>query len=137
MLSEAVKSLIREEQARRNGSFIENVDLEQYLEKLEAKAEIVADCIAERCRGFAAFYCNDLNTKTAFVTLVLVHPLDRQSGIGTALMAYVLSTAKRRGFKRCQLEVSKRNKTAYNMYRSQGFRLVEERVGKWLMGVDL
>jgi ribosomal protein S18 acetylase RimI-like enzyme len=137
MLSEAIKSLVREEQARQNGCFIQDVDLDKYLAKLDDKAEIIADFIAERCRGFVAFYCNDPDTKTAYITLVLVHPLDRELGIGQALMAYVLSTAKRRGFRCCRLEVSKSNQTANNMYRSQGFRLVEEREKKYLLEVDL
>lgn len=137
MLSEAIKSLIRDEQARQNGCFIQDVDLDTYLAKLDDKAEMIADSIAERCRGFVAFYCNDLHTKTAYITLVLVHPLDRELGIGRALMAYVLSTARRRGFRCCRLEVSKDNQTANTFYRSQGFRLIGERDKKYLLELDL
>ena len=137
MLSKAMRALILEEQARQNGCFIPNVDLDAYLAKLEAKAEFVSDTMAARCRGFVAFYCNDMDTRKAYITLVLVDPLDRGLGIGQALVAYVLSTAKRRGFIGCQLEVSKGNQAAYEMYLSQGFHLLEDRGGRCLLEIDL
>jgi ribosomal protein S18 acetylase RimI-like enzyme len=127
MLPESITTLIRQEQARQQGRFIQSVDLEAYLAKLDAKAEIVADCVAGRCRGFVAFYCNDLETRRAFITLLLVDPVDRGMGIGEALVAFVLHTAKRRGFTGCGLEVNQQNRIAYDFYRAQGFQLRETR----------
>lgn len=137
MLPEAITSLILEEQARQNGHFIEGVNVDAYLMKLGTKAEIVSDSIAGRCRGVVAFYCNDRNLNKAFITLVLVNPNDRGLGIGSALVAYVLSTAKRREFTGCRLEVCKSNHIANKMYQSQGFHFVEDRGGKRLLEVDL
>jgi len=136
MLPNSIKTLISEEQSRQSGKFIE-IDFHAYLSKLETKAEIVADFIDDRCRGFVAYYCNDINTKIAFITLVLVDPQDRGLGIGQALTAFVLNSAKLRGFHACRLEVKKSNIIAYNMYLSHGFYLVDDRIETYLMEVQL
>ena len=123
MLPESIQSLIREEQTRQGDRFVEG-DLEAYLVKLGEHAEILSDAAGGRCHGFVAFYCNDLATKQAFITSVLVDPRDRGRGIGRALVACVLDLSKRRGFATCQLEVARSNEAARAMYLSMGFRAV-------------
>ena len=103
MLPDAIKSLILEEQARQSNRFVEGVDLEEYLVKLGEKAEILSDSVHGRCRGLVAYYCNDESTRQAFVTLVLVNPLDRGLGLGAALLSCVLSMARSRGFTTCSV----------------------------------
>lgn len=136
MLFNSIKTLILKEQSRQNGQFIK-VELDAYLAKLEANAEIVSDVIDGRCRGFVAYYCNDVQTKIAYITLVLVDPQDRGLGLGQALTAFVLSIAKYRGYMACRLEVNKANQVAYNMYLSNGFSLVEDRGEMYLLEVIL
>jgi len=137
MLPESITSLIREEQARQGGRFIEGVDLETYLAKLSARAEILSDLAEQRCRGFVAFYANDLVTRQAHITLVLVDPRDRGTGVGRALTGCVLDLARRRGFTLCRLEVARDNQAAHAMYRALGFRVIEERARKKLMEIAL
>lgn len=137
MLSEPILSLIRDEHARQDGRLVEGVDLDAYLAKLGGEAEIVADCLADRCRGVAAFYCNDHATKQAFISLLLVHPRDRGIGIGRALVTSVLDVARRRGFTSCRLEVALDNAPAHAFYRSLGFHLVEERASTHLLEIGL
>src|SRR5438552_529400 len=121
MLPESIRSLILAEQTRQENRFIEGIDLDSYLAKLEERAEILSNCVAGRCRGFVAFYCNDQATRQAFITLVLVDPRDRELGIGRALVSGVLELARARGFTSCRLEVTHRNDIAQAMYRSLGF----------------
>ncbi len=137
MLTDSIKSLILEEHARERRRFLDDVDIDRYLAKLDAHAEIVSDSISERCRGFVAFYCNDIETKQAFITLVLVDPRDRGLGLGRALVACVLSVARHRGFTSCRLEVGKGNQVAYHMYLSQGFQVVEDRDRTYLLEIHL
>ena len=136
-LSNEVVRLILDEHERQQGKFINNLTIETYLEKLGTRAEIVSVTIRGRCRGFVAYYCNDFEAKTAFITLVLVDPQDRGQGLGTGLTDFVLHTAKLRGFTSCQLEVKAKNTVAYNMYVSQGFKFIEERGDSHLLGMDL
>lgn len=137
MLCESIRALILGERERQGADFIQGVDLDAYLAKLEEKAEILADSIAGRCRGFVAFYCNNLATQQAYITMVLVDPDDRGAGLGKWLVASVLETAKRRGFTSCRLEVAERSDVAYAMYLSLGFRVVERRDRTFLLEVAL
>lgn len=137
MLSDLIKSLVLEEQARQSNRFVEGVGVNEYLVRLGERAEILSDSVDGRCRGLVAFYCNDRGTKQAFVTLVLVNPLDRGLGLGAALLSCVLSMARSRGFTTCRLEVARENEAAQALYRSLGFRPVGERSGKDLLEVAL
>jgi ribosomal protein S18 acetylase RimI-like enzyme len=137
MLPESIRSLILHEQARQDNRFIEGIDVETYLAKLEERAEILSDCVAGRCRGFVAFYCNDQATKQAYITLVLVDPRDRDLGVGRALVSGALALAKGRGFTSCRLEVAQRNQVAQAMYASLGFHVIESNAGRNLLEVIL
>lgn len=137
MLCESIASLIRVEHARAGARFLEDVDLEAYLEKLGRHAEFVAHSVDGECRAVVAYYCNDSQTKRAYITLVLVGQRHRRLGLGRALVACVLDIARRRGFTSCRLEVHKHNQPARDMYLSMGFRPVEERPDKHLMEIRL
>ena len=127
MITDAIKTLILEEQQRQAGRFIDAPDLDGYLQKLDARAEILSDTEGSRCRGFVAYYCNDQSTRRAFITLVLVAPQDRGSGLGKALVLGVLEICRQRGFASCRLEVRADNGAALAMYQSLGFAPVGER----------
>ena len=137
MLCKSIASLIRVEHARPGARFLENVDLEAYLAKLDAQAEFVAHSVAGECRAFVAYYCNDSRKKQAYITLVLVDQRHRRLGLGRALVACVLDISKRRGFTSCRLEVQKYNQPAHDMYLSMGFRPIEERPDKHLLEILL
>lgn len=137
MLAENIKTLIREEQARQSGRFVEGVELEAYLARLDARAEIHAESEGERCRGFVAFYCNNTATRKAYITLVLVAPQDRAAGLGRTLVTAVLDDCRSRGFTSCGLEVRSDNTAALAMYQSLGFATVDERDGKQLLDLAL
>jgi ribosomal protein S18 acetylase RimI-like enzyme len=135
MLHESIRRLILEEQARQENHFIEGIDVGSYLAKLEERAEILSDCVAGRCRGVVAFYCNDNATKQAFITLLVVDPRDRELGVGRALVGGVLALARGRGFTSCRLWVAQRNDVAQAMYLSLGFRVIESSAGRNLLEV--
>ena len=137
MINTSVASLIRDEHARTAGGFIGVPDLDEYLAKLEETAEFVSDSTTNRCRGFVAFYCNDLVTRQAYITLVLVSPVDRGVGLGRTLVDQVLAIARQRGFVACRLEVNASNGVAYAMYRALGFEFLEDRGRSHLLEVKL
>jgi len=137
MIDHAIKTLILEEQARQSNRFVEGGDLDTYLDKLGERAEILADTQADRCRGFVAFYCNDLASRQAYITLVLVAPQDRDTGLGRALVTGTLEICRQRGFTTCRLEARKDNAAALGMYRSLGFTAVEERASTSVLEIAL
>lgn len=62
--------------------------------------------------------------------LFAVHPSYRGSGLGRAALLYMLGDAREKGAKAVHLDVVKGNLPAERLYRSVGFRFVEER-GVW------
>lgn len=134
-LHDTVRALIVDEQQRQAGQFLSDVELDAYLVKLGAHADILVSSTPDRCRGFVAYYCNDTATRRAYITLVLVHPDDRGAGIGRSLVGCVLNLARQRGFLSCRLEVDKDNRSARDLYASLGFRIIEDRNQKELWEV--
>lgn len=130
MLTEAIKTLIRDEQSRQGGRFIDAGDLDAYLQKIDERAEIVSEPDGARCRGFVAFYCNNLVTRRAFITLVAVAPQDRQSGLARRLVTRALDICRERGFVSCGLEVRADNAPALALYNGLGFATVSEQDGR-------
>jgi len=133
MLTETMKEMIRDEQARQAGGFVDNADLDAYFEKLDARAEVVDDIAGGRCRGFVAFYCNNVQSRRAFITLVLVSPQDRGSGVGRVMVSRVLDICRERGFASCGLEVRSDNTAALALYSSLGFASAGEHDGKRML----
>ncbi|KAG8151399.1 GNAT family N-acetyltransferase [Burkholderia catarinensis] len=114
-----IRDLIEQEQER-NANFIRSA-LPAYLDKLAARAEFVADGEHGSCHGFVAFYCNDYATLTLYVTLILVSPTHRRTGLGERLLARTFELARARGFTRCRLEVHPDNPGARDFYARLGF----------------
>ncbi|WP_368041884.1 GNAT family N-acetyltransferase [Burkholderia diffusa] len=120
-----IRALIEEEQAR-DARFVRSA-LSPYLDKLATHAEFVADIGHDGCRGFVAFYCNDPTTLTLYVTLILVSPEHRRTGLGEHLLNAAFERARARGFTRCRLEVHPDNRGARNFYSRLGFGPVDAR----------
>ncbi|MDK9704696.1 MAG: GNAT family N-acetyltransferase [Sulfuritalea sp.] len=130
-LREGILELIRDEQRRQCGNFFP--EDAGYLEKITSKAGIVSHDVEGKCLGFVFFYCNDAQNQSSYISLLLVSPEARKTGVGTALIRFVLALTQQRGFKVCRLEVRKDNTGAVNFYRSLGFRQIEDRGEKYLM----
>lgn len=130
-LSEKIVNLIRDEQIRQNGEFVP--DKCEYLRKLAKNAEILSHESQDKCLGFIFFYCNDLNKYSSYITLLMVAPHSRKSGVGAALVRYVLTLTAQREFKVCRLEVKKINVAAIKLYEAMGFSQIEDRGDKYLM----
>jgi ribosomal protein S18 acetylase RimI-like enzyme len=102
-----------------NGLFVPNVD--EYLEKIMNQASFLFSYSGRNCRGFIAYYDNDLENIVGYITMVLVAPNWRGRGIGKELVRYALRMLKKSGFKICGLEVDRHNYKAISLYSSLGF----------------
>ncbi len=90
------------------------------LEKLSRYALVFAEGTTQ-CRGYAAMYANDMQTKTAFLSLLAVTPAYQGMGIARALLAHCEAAAIACGMERITLEVRKENIPARSLYEQQGF----------------
>ena len=109
MIFKSIEDLIKLEQERQNGLFIETDNLDSYLMKIKNNADYVTHCKFNKCKGFVAFYCNDPTKEFAFITLVLLSPEFRGKGLASNLIRYTLQYCKDNGFRKCGLNVKKDN----------------------------
>ena len=96
---------------------------EDYL-SLFRKVDFLADfCVAytDDVIGYVAMYANDLQSETAYITLIAVRKEIQKIGVGSALIAWCESTAIGRGMRQLRLEVAEDNTTARSFYERHGF----------------
>lgn len=136
MLPVDIKRLIDEQQWEEGGEFLPGIDVGQYFEKIQNKAEVLCYYKEGECAGFVAFYCNDVARHKAFITLVLTRRSARGRGVAASLLRAAISMIEERGFLFCELEVKKSNRAALALYEKWGFVIVGEKQDKYLMSLS-
>jgi GNAT superfamily N-acetyltransferase len=99
----------------------ERLDIDQYAEKLAARAVRFEAWSESALVGLVAVYCNDACIRTAFVSSVSVLPAMRAHGIGSKLMSECINYVRRVDYWRIELEVDVRNGKALSLYTRCGF----------------
>lgn len=93
--------------------------------KIDQNAEFLKYYCDEDLAGFIACYCNNYDSRRAFISLVLIDKLYRGKGISKKIFAQLFTLLKEKKFKSCSLEVRRDNLNALNLYKSLGFEIVE------------
>ena len=75
------------------------------------------DCIV----SFAPLYANNLESRTAYLSLIAVFSAYSGNGIGSSLLRRVAAEAAKAGMKRLCLEARADNDGAIKSYRQMGF----------------
>ena len=94
---------------------------------------IFAFACQEEPAAYCAFYANDADSLTAYISLIAVKPEYQRLHIGRQLLEYCLKTAADRGMHYCALEVKKNNSSAIRFYQENGFVFWSERKNSYLM----
>lgn len=123
MIREDIKSMIANEQNHQQDEFFSIADIDAYLGKLMNVADVMAHYKNGRLVGFVAFYCNDEVMKQAFVSLIVVSPDMRGTGVSGSLLETMVLMAKRYGLEKICLEVKKNNCRAFKFYVRHGFKI--------------
>ena len=93
--------------------------------KLDQNAEFLKYYFDDNLAGFIACYCNNYETRRAFISLVLIDKLYRGKGISKKIFSQLFTLLKEKDFKTCSLEVRRDNVNALNLYKLLGFECVE------------
>lgn len=109
-----------------NSEFLPFTDeeLKNYFIKIDGLSTFEKYYINGNLAGFISFYCNDRDTKEAYITLVLVDQKFRGMKIAKMMLIKVLAYVKDNKFSKCSLEVNRNNLAAINLYKSIGFNEV-------------
>lgn len=73
--------------------------------------------------GYSAFYANDVESRTAFITLFCARKEMQRMHLGSGLMSATIDESRRRGMKLIRLEVLKRDEGAIAFYKRCGFAI--------------
>lgn len=93
----------------------------ELFEKIDANATFIS-AYDKETMGYAAMYCNNLETREAYITLIAVKPDYQGKHIGTALLCECEKIALQKGMKSISLEVLKTNERAISFYVKLGFQ---------------
>lgn len=102
------------------------VGIPQYAEKIARDAAVFSAYDKGRMIAFIAIYCNELDSRVAFMTMVAVANQYRKSGLASSLIETGIRHIRRLGFNSFRLEVHKTNLNAVAMYKRLGFATVSE-----------
>lgn len=97
------------------------ITLYEYLEKIDKNAVFEKYFANNNLAGFLAYYCNNIETKQAFLTLLLVDEDYRGMGVAQELMNRVKNIAKQKGFTRINLQVSLYNPNGIKLHKKLGY----------------
>ena len=112
----------------------QNVALKEFSHKLTRLA-INHLCVEDgEIAGVVSIYCNDSDSKIAYIPLVGVDKKYRGLGISKALMIAAIESARKRGFKAIGLHTE--SGIAMNLYLSLGFTL-KDNVGRRYLELSL
>lgn len=116
-----------EKELKINPNFIEfsNSGKNNYFLKIDQSAEFIRYYYEESLAGFIACYCNNYESKNAFITLVLVDKVYRGKGISRKMFSLLFNFLQKKDFNSCGLEVKQDNINALNLYKSLGFKSVK------------
>jgi len=96
--------------------------VEKYVQKLKNNAIIFEAWVKNALAGLIAAYFNNYETKTGFITSVIISPKYQRQGIAGILLEEALSYAKKKDFLKVNLEVKINNVRAISLYRKYGFK---------------
>lgn len=99
-------------------------DKENYAEifnKINQYADFLVDYQDGDIAGYAAMYNNDLNSRTAYISMIGVREEYQGKHIGSLLMKVCKENAQKKGMKAIRLEVFDSNKKAIGFYEKEGF----------------
>lgn len=102
---------------------------DDYAKKLSEYANVVICKINQETAGLLVFYSNDIETKTAYISLIGVHQEYQGKKIGKILLEYCINASINCGMEYLKLEVDLDNTRAIRFYVNNGFENCEDSNG--------
>ena len=108
-------------------------NLADYVSKIKNNAEIISITVKGVVIGCVVYYCNNLESKTSYISMLIVNKEYQGKGIGGWLLDAAIMKIKSLGFNVCRLEVRNDNNEAIHLYSKKGFVKVNNDDGKMIM----
>lgn len=121
-----IRGLLNELNEEYNPPLSSVVNISSYTEKIINNAKIISYHEMGELIAFIAFYCNDLNYKVGYMSMLAVAKEKRGKGLAMNLINSSIDILKKEGFKKYRLEVYKSNVKAITLYEKFGFVIISE-----------
>lgn len=119
-----------------NQSFSNNNVILSLADKFAELSEFVAIKIDEIYVGYIAFYCNDIENKQAYLSMIIIHKSFQHLGLGKILMDYMLSFVRLQKFISVKLEVNIENDYAIRFYKKYGFKEISTNCSSYFLQLN-
>ena len=106
----------------------------EYFQKIDSLACFLIARKENVISGFSAFYMNDQDNKTAFLSLIAVAPQMQGQSVGAVLLNEGEKLARENGMRRMVLKVRCDNLKAIRFYEKQGYTIACKEDGEYLSG---
>lgn len=103
----------------------DKVSIPDYARKLIKNANFFVASLDSAIIGVVAFYCNEINKKTAFISIIGVPLKYRAIGIGSRLIKVMIDQLKQMGFEKVDLETSG-DSLALLFYQKYNFEIIDK-----------
>ncbi len=113
------------------------IDIPNYAEKIKNNAKIISYFDNGNLIAFIAFYCNDLETRIGFMSMLAVDKKNQGKGLAKNLIYSSIEFLKNENFHKYRLEVFKKNIKAINLYIKLGFKVISELDFSVIMELEL
>jgi ribosomal protein S18 acetylase RimI-like enzyme len=113
------------------------VNIDEYSEKIRARAKTFEAWSGKTLIGLVAAYMNDSRTRTGFVTNVSVAKAFMGRGVASALLARCVDRSRHEGMKAIRLEVGLESPEAIRLYRNFGFSEIAREGEKVSMEMEI
>lgn len=101
-------------------------NLSAYSQKLDVNANVYAGKYCDNIFGIVIFYANNLDTRTAYISLIGVKKEYEHKGLGKWLLEKCIEISKETGMNRVRLEVDLDNRHAIEFYKKNGMTEKEQ-----------
>ena len=102
------------------------VKVSEFSNKISSHGAVLGVFLDNDIVAFAAFYCNDLVERVAYLSMLAVDPRHQGCGYGRILLDHVQSYSKTQQMRHLALEVRKKNRSAIEFYQKNGFDFINK-----------
>lgn len=120
-LVDKIKEIIYEFDGEFISSVITRPDFIQVLNRIVDNAFVLTAFVENEIIGFCAFYINNFECKTVYISLIAVKMRYQGMHVGTIMMDYIKSMSKLNGFDKIRLEVDDANINGIAFYKRNSF----------------
>lgn len=99
-------------------------DIKLLAHKFQEFAHFAVACREDEAAGFIAYYCNNEESKSGYLSMIIVRSTYQHQGIGSTLLRYMIDMCRQKGYTNIRSEVNINNNKSVSFFQNNGFYLL-------------